>query len=75
MGRESLARGFPWVQSPPVPELPDLDVVADAFHAALTGRSVTAVRTQMPLTVRGTPAELDALVGQSVTGIRRVGSS
>ncbi len=73
MGRESLARGFPWVQSPPVPELPDLDVVADAFHAALTGRSVTAVRTQMPLTVRGTPAELDALVGQSVTGIRRVG--
>jgi formamidopyrimidine-DNA glycosylase len=56
-----------------VPELPDLDVVADAFHAALTGRSVTTVRTQMPLTVRGTPAELDALVGQAVTRIRRLG--
>jgi formamidopyrimidine-DNA glycosylase len=56
-----------------VPELPDLDVVADAFHAALTGRSVTAVRTQMPLTVRGTPAELESLVGQTVTGIRRLG--
>jgi formamidopyrimidine-DNA glycosylase len=56
-----------------VPELPDLDVVADAFHAALMGRSVTAVGTQMPLTVRGTPAELEALVGQAVTGIRRLG--
>ncbi len=73
VGRESLARGFAWVQSPPVPELPDLDVVADAFHAALTGRTVTGVRTQMPLTVRGTPAELDALVGQAITRIHRLG--
>ena len=73
MGRESLARGFAWVQSPPVPELPDLDVVADAFHAALTGRRSEGRRTQMPLTVRGTPAELDALVGQTITRIHRLG--
>jgi formamidopyrimidine-DNA glycosylase len=56
-----------------VPELPDLDVVADAFHAALAGRTIVAVRTQMPLTVRGTPAELDALVGQTVARIARIG--
>jgi formamidopyrimidine-DNA glycosylase len=61
------------VQSRCVPELPDLDVVADALHAALGGRPVTGVRALMPLAVRGTPAELDALVGQRVTAIARVG--
>ena len=56
-----------------MPELPDLDVVADAFHAALAGRSVVAVGTQMPLTVRGTPAELEALASQTVARIARIG--
>jgi len=56
-----------------VPELPDLEVVADALHAALTGRPVLEVRAQMPLSVRGTPAELAALVGQRLAGVRRVG--
>jgi formamidopyrimidine-DNA glycosylase len=56
-----------------VPELPDLDVVADAFHAALAGRAVTRVATPMPLTVRGTPAELEALVGQQVLAVARLG--
>jgi formamidopyrimidine-DNA glycosylase len=56
-----------------VPELPDLTVVADALHAALTGRSVRFVEAPGPLAVRGTPAELDALVGQQVTSIRRRG--
>ena len=70
-GRVSLARGFARVQSPPVPELPDLDVVADALHAALAGRTLVAARALMPLAVRGTPAELEALVGQRVAGIAR----
>ncbi len=61
------------VQSPPVPELPDLDVVADALHAALVGRSVTSVRALMPLAVRGTPAELEALAGQRVARVARAG--
>jgi formamidopyrimidine-DNA glycosylase len=56
-----------------VPELPDLTVVADALHASLTGRSVRSVEAPGPLAVRGTPAELDALVGQRVTSIRRRG--
>jgi len=56
-----------------VPELPDLDVVADALHAALTGRPLTGVRALAPLAVRGTPAELDGLVGQGVARVARVG--
>jgi formamidopyrimidine-DNA glycosylase len=56
-----------------VPELPDLAVVAEAFHAALTGRPITSARAPGPLAVRGTPAELGALVGQTVRSIRRRG--
>jgi formamidopyrimidine-DNA glycosylase len=56
-----------------VPELPDLAIVADAFHAALAGRPITAARAPGPLAVRGTPAELDALVGQDLRSIRRRG--
>ncbi len=56
-----------------MPELPDLAIVADAFHAALAGRPVTSVEAPAPLAVRGTPAELQALVGQSLTSVRRRG--
>jgi formamidopyrimidine-DNA glycosylase len=56
-----------------VPELPDLAIVADALHAALTGRSVVRAEAPAPLAVRGTPAELAALVGQELLGVRRRG--
>ncbi len=56
-----------------MPELPDLAVVADALHASLAGRPLESALTLMPLAVRGTPAELDALVGQRVISITRVG--
>ena len=56
-----------------MPELPDLDVVADAFHAALAGRPLASARPLMPLAVRGTPAELEALVGQRVVRVARAG--
>jgi formamidopyrimidine-DNA glycosylase len=56
-----------------VPELPDLTVVAEAFHAALTGRPITAAEARAPLAVRGTPAELGALIGQAVRSVRRRG--
>ena len=56
-----------------MPELPDLTVVADAFHAALAGRSVRSAEAPGPLAVRGTPAELQALVGQRLEAIRRRG--
>jgi formamidopyrimidine-DNA glycosylase len=56
-----------------VPELPDLAIVADALHAALAGRAITSARAPGPLAVRGTPAELNALVGQELRSIRRRG--
>jgi formamidopyrimidine-DNA glycosylase len=56
-----------------VPELPDLTVVADALHAAIAGRPVLSASAPGPLAVRGTPAELDALSGQTVESIRRRG--
>jgi formamidopyrimidine-DNA glycosylase len=56
-----------------VPELPDLTIVAEAFQAALTGRPITSASAPAPLAVRGTPAELEALVGQRVTSIARRG--
>lgn len=56
-----------------MPELPDLTVVAEAFDAALRGRPIESARAPGPLAVRGTPAELEALVGQSVMAIRRRG--
>ena len=56
-----------------MPELPDLAVVSDALHAALTGRSIVRAEAPAPLAVRGTPGELAALVGQEVRRIHRRG--
>lgn len=56
-----------------MPELPDLAIVADALHASIAGRAITAATAPGPLAVRGTPAELEALVGQRVTSVRRRG--
>lgn len=56
-----------------MPELPDLTVVAEALHAALGGRPVTLADAPGPLAVRGTPAELAALVGQRLMAVRRRG--
>jgi len=56
-----------------MPELPDLAILADAFHAAMTGRPVVAVEAPGPLSVRGTPAEMAAFVGQRLECFRRRG--
>jgi formamidopyrimidine-DNA glycosylase len=56
-----------------VPELPDLAVVTDALHAALAGRPVERAESPAPLAVRGTPAELQSLVGQGLKRVRRRG--
>jgi formamidopyrimidine-DNA glycosylase len=56
-----------------VPELPDLAVVSDALHAALGGRSIVRAEAPAPLAVRGTPAELAALVGQRLREVHRRG--
>ena len=56
-----------------MPELPDLTIVAEAFQAALAGRRIVRTDALAPLAVRGTPAELEALVGQRLDRIRRRG--
>jgi formamidopyrimidine-DNA glycosylase len=56
-----------------VPELPDLTVVAEAFHAALAGRPILSAAAPAPLAVRGTPAELADLVGRRVVAVRQRG--
>jgi formamidopyrimidine-DNA glycosylase len=56
-----------------VPELPDLDILADATHAALSGRPLTATNVVQPLVMRGTAAELSALEGQLLVSVRRRG--
>jgi formamidopyrimidine-DNA glycosylase len=56
-----------------MPELPDLAVVAEALHAALAGRPITGASAPGPLAVRGTPAELEGLLGQRVALVARAG--
>ncbi len=56
-----------------MPELPDLTVVAEAFHAALAGRVVLDASAPGPLALRGTPAELAGLPGQRLARVARVG--
>ena len=56
-----------------MPELPDLTIVAEAFHAALAGRPIRCATAPGPLAVRGTPDDLNALGGQRVASIRRRG--
>jgi formamidopyrimidine-DNA glycosylase len=56
-----------------VPELPDITVLAEAFHAALVGRTVIGVAIVESLVVRGTPGESAALAGQGLRAVRRRG--
>jgi formamidopyrimidine-DNA glycosylase len=56
-----------------MPELPDLDILADATHAGLAGRQVVSSRVVQPLVIRGTTAELTALEGQVLGSVRRRG--
>src|ERR1017187_2084190 len=56
-----------------VPELPDLTVVPEAFHASLAGRRIRSASAPAPLAVRGTPAELADLVGRRVALVRQRG--
>lgn len=56
-----------------MPELPDLDILADAGHAALVGRPLLTSDVVQPLVMRGTAAELAALQGQVLRSVRRRG--
>ncbi len=57
----------------PMPELPDLDILADASHAALVGRPVAGTTVAQSIVMRGTASEIAALDGQVLRSVRRRG--
>ncbi|MFV2064350.1 MAG: DNA-formamidopyrimidine glycosylase family protein [Chloroflexota bacterium] len=56
-----------------MPELPDLRILADAFTAALARRELLASDIRQPLVLRGTSAELAALVGHRLDRVEQRG--
>ncbi len=56
-----------------MPELPDLTILAEAFGPALVGRTIEAATAADPLVLRATPADLAAIVGDRLLGVRRRG--
>ena len=57
----------------PVPELPDLTVVAEELQARATRREVLDATAPTPILVRATPAELSLLAGTAITDVKRRG--
>ena len=56
-----------------MPELPELQALAEGLTAALAGRAVTAARAHHPATVRTARPPLSALAGHPVAGMWRRG--
>jgi formamidopyrimidine-DNA glycosylase len=56
-----------------MPELPDLRILADAFTAALAGRTLESVTVKQPLVLRGTSQELRAFSGQRLERVSQRG--
>lgn len=56
-----------------MPELPDLAVLSDALHASLAGRAMVDAEVRQSLVLRGTPAEVGALIGQRLLSVDRRG--
>jgi formamidopyrimidine-DNA glycosylase len=56
-----------------VPELPDLAILADAFHAGLAGRALRSLDVRHPFVLRATPPEVEALRGQELLSVLRRG--
>ena len=68
-----LPRARARLQSPAVPELPDLAILADALDAALAGRPLAGARVPQTLVLRGTAADLAALDEQVLQSVARRG--
>lgn len=56
-----------------MPELPDLEILADAFHTALAGRAITGSSVPQSIVLRGTGAELGMLEGQRLLRVTQRG--
>ena len=56
-----------------MPELPDLRILAEAFTAALAGRTLTDIRVKQPLVLRGTTSDLHSLETQLLEHVEQRG--
>ena len=56
-----------------MPELPDVAVYCEALHRHVVGHELTRVRLANPFLLRSVTPPIDAVVGRTVQGIRRIG--
>ncbi|WP_217915633.1 DNA-formamidopyrimidine glycosylase family protein [Miltoncostaea marina] len=56
-----------------MPELPELQALAEGLTSALAGRVVEGARVHQPATLKTADPPLEALVGRRVAGVRRRG--
>ena len=56
-----------------MPELPELQALAEGLGGALAGRRVAGVRIHPPATIRGADPPLEALAGREIEGVWRRG--
>jgi formamidopyrimidine-DNA glycosylase len=57
----------------PVPELPDVVVYIEALTSRVGGRVLERVHLRSPFVLRSVAPPLDAIAGQTVRGVRRLG--
>jgi formamidopyrimidine-DNA glycosylase len=56
-----------------MPELPDVELYVACLRPRIVGRSLDAVRLASPFLVRTVDPPLDAAIGRTVVGVRRLG--
>ena len=56
-----------------MPELPELQALAEGLEAALAGRAITGVRAHNPATLKTAEPPVSDLVGRRITGVWRRG--
>ena len=56
-----------------MPELPDIIVYLEALHARVVGHPLDRVVVRRPFVLRSVDPPLESIVGQPVTGVRRIG--
>ena len=61
------------VECRPVPELPDVVVYVEALTSRVGGRVLEQVLLSSPFVLRSVTPPIDAIAGQTVRGVRRVG--
>lgn len=56
-----------------MPELPDVELYLSAFRARIVGQQIERIRLATPFLLRSVAPALEATVGRTVTGVRRIG--